>query len=263
MATRKRTARSHRHGPKKTAKSSADAKRRAAKAIRGAARATRAAPRQGAAASRTGKHAIAEAKRATKQAKRRTTGATRPGKQAIARARALVKETERSTRRLVKHGRLRNLPKGIVRKSPKPKPKQHVAKRVGKKLIDALRRKTRRATKRKLFVVKRLRRPAKTPPARRAVTKTRRRARARMRFFSDGQTRRATVTRPTAKKIGRYMGAVGQFLPTGDIEHLAPFEGEVVTDVAGKRYRLETRPNALYELNAEPEGFEEIYELVA
>ncbi len=90
-----------------------------------------------------------------------------------------------------------------------------------------------------------------------------RRGLARMRFFSAGTIQTPLVTRRTATKIGRYMSAVSQFLPTGDVELLQPFEGEAITDVEGRRYVLETRPNVLYALNVDPEGFEEIYELVA
>ena len=83
--------------------------------------------------------------------------------------------------------------------------------------------------------------------------------------FSGGQAH--TIVVPgyeSAALVGRYMAAVKEFLRTNDRANLIPFIGERVTDVNGKIYPFETRPNALYRLHASGiEPFEEVYTLVS
>ncbi len=86
----------------------------------------------------------------------------------------------------------------------------------------------------------------------------------RMPLYSDG--RRVVITvhnSKTARLIGKYMGTVRQFFETEDIELLAPFHGQSVPDISGKRYFFETRPNVLLRLDASGvEPFELVYAIV-
>ncbi len=64
----------------------------------------------------------------------------------------------------------------------------------------------------------------------------------------------------TARRIGQYMNAVKQFFQTEDTAYLAPFHGQSVRDVLGKRHTFETRPNVLFRLDASGmEPFELVY----
>lgn len=83
-------------------------------------------------------------------------------------------------------------------------------------------------------------------------------------IFSEGEARTITVADyETASLIGRYLSAVGRFMSSNDPSHLAPFEGEFVTDVRGRTSIFETRPNVLYRLSAaETETFEQVYRIV-
>lgn len=64
----------------------------------------------------------------------------------------------------------------------------------------------------------------------------------------------------TARRIGQYMNAVKQFFRTEDTAVLAPFHGQSVRDVLGKRHTFETRPNVLFRLDASGmEPFELVY----
>ena len=85
-----------------------------------------------------------------------------------------------------------------------------------------------------------------------------------MLIYSEGEARTITVADyESASLIGRYMSAVGQFLNSNDPDFLTPFEGEFVTDIQGRTYLFETRPNVLYRLSAaETETFEQIYRIV-
>jgi hypothetical protein len=66
-----------------------------------------------------------------------------------------------------------------------------------------------------------------------------------------------------ARRVGLYWEAVGEFLRSNDPAYLAPFKGAQITDAAGKKYTLETRPNVLYRLNAEGgDPFEQVYQIV-
>lgn len=63
---------------------------------------------------------------------------------------------------------------------------------------------------------------------------------------------------------GRYMAAVRAFRDSNDPSYLAPFVGEFVTDVRGKRHVFETRPNSLYRLAlGDDDPFEQVYRIVA
>lgn len=67
----------------------------------------------------------------------------------------------------------------------------------------------------------------------------------------------------TASKAGRYLNAVKQFLRTNRVAFLKPFEGQGVSDAAGKYHPFETEPNTLYRLAAGGEAsFEQIYRIV-
>lgn len=83
-----------------------------------------------------------------------------------------------------------------------------------------------------------------------------------IRIFSDEKSLRVTVNPETARAIGRYLSAVGQFLETNDRDHLKPFIGVSIKDSSGKEHVFETRPNVLYRLNAAVEPFEEIYRIL-
>jgi len=64
----------------------------------------------------------------------------------------------------------------------------------------------------------------------------------------------------TARRIGQYMNAVKQFFQSEDPAYLAPFHGQSVRDVLGKRHTFETRPNVLFRLDASGmEPFELVY----
>ncbi|RYG97738.1 MAG: hypothetical protein EON58_09025 [Alphaproteobacteria bacterium] len=67
-----------------------------------------------------------------------------------------------------------------------------------------------------------------------------------------------------ASKAGRYSNAVSKFINSGDLEHIAPFDGDGVRDLKGKLHPFETDPNALYRyaMKDEPQ-FHEIYQIVA
>ncbi|WP_336490664.1 hypothetical protein [Methylobacterium nigriterrae] len=79
---------------------------------------------------------------------------------------------------------------------------------------------------------------------------------------SRGRQRWIKAGFEAASRIGSHNAAVGQFLQTNDASLLAPFEGEIVIDLSGKRHPLETDPNTLYRLAAAgSEGFEQVYRL--
>ncbi len=88
------------------------------------------------------------------------------------------------------------------------------------------------------------------------------RGRRQMQTFSAGQIWYPTLSPAEAGNNGRYMSAVKQFRKTNDPAHLEPFVGKSVTDIEGKEYPFETRPNVLYRLLAGTEPFEEIYRIL-
>lgn len=82
--------------------------------------------------------------------------------------------------------------------------------------------------------------------------------------FADGRERKLIVPNfKTASDVGKHMSAIGSFARTADSAFLRPFVGKTVTDISGKSYILETRPNVLFRLlNAGPSSFEQIYRIV-
>jgi hypothetical protein len=86
----------------------------------------------------------------------------------------------------------------------------------------------------------------------------------RVEFYSDGRRLVTTVRGyEPAALVGSYWAAVGEFLRTNNLSYLAPFVGAQITDIAGKTYTLETRPNVLYRLaNEGGDSFEQIYKIV-
>jgi len=86
-----------------------------------------------------------------------------------------------------------------------------------------------------------------------------------MPIFSAGRSITVTIAGyEQAARAGRYMAAVGAFRDSNDPSYLAPFVGEFVTDVQGKRHVFETRPNTLYRLAiGGDDPFEQIYRIVA
>lgn len=86
----------------------------------------------------------------------------------------------------------------------------------------------------------------------------------RMPIYSDGRREIVTVhNSKTARLIGKYMSAVRQFFETENIELLAPFRGQSIPDISGKRYVFETRPNVLFRLDASGvEPFELVYSIM-
>jgi len=83
-------------------------------------------------------------------------------------------------------------------------------------------------------------------------------------IYSEGQFIRVTVgTFKMASLVGSYTSAVKTFLETNDHRYLRRYVGERVTDVKGRLYTFETRPNQLYRLNdIGHESFEEIYRII-
>jgi hypothetical protein len=67
-----------------------------------------------------------------------------------------------------------------------------------------------------------------------------------------------------ASLVGKHHHAVGEFLSTNDIQLIKPFRGRTVTTVSGRKYPLETSPNALHRIAAmDTPAFIEIYEITS
>jgi hypothetical protein len=86
----------------------------------------------------------------------------------------------------------------------------------------------------------------------------------RVAFYAD---RRRVVTEvegyERARLIGLYQDAIGNFWRSNDLGHVAPYVGVQVTDIRGKTYTLETRPNVLYRLAAQGgDSFEHVYRVI-
>jgi len=86
----------------------------------------------------------------------------------------------------------------------------------------------------------------------------------RVMIFSGGREHIITVGDfKTASLVGKYMSAAGAFLRTNNQTYLKPFVGKSITDINGKSYPLETRPNILYRLShAGGSSFEQVYRIV-
>lgn len=67
-----------------------------------------------------------------------------------------------------------------------------------------------------------------------------------------------------ARVVGEHHHAAGEFVRTNDVQVLKPFEGKSVRSVDGKKYPLETDPNALHRIAAmDTPPFHEIYEITS
>lgn len=67
-----------------------------------------------------------------------------------------------------------------------------------------------------------------------------------------------------ARLVGEHHHAVGQFVATNNLEFIKPFEGRSVEAVNGRRYPLETDPNALHRIAAmDTPPFHEIYQITS
>ena len=65
-----------------------------------------------------------------------------------------------------------------------------------------------------------------------------------MTIFSNGKRFNVeTKDSKTASIIGKFNSAIGYFTTTGDASNLTKLKGTIVTDVSGREYVLETRPN--------------------
>jgi lambda repressor-like predicted transcriptional regulator len=85
----------------------------------------------------------------------------------------------------------------------------------------------------------------------------------RMLMFSIGETFNIAVSHRTSKKIGQYLAAVKQFFDDQDLAHLEPYRGKFITDLFGKKYEFEVRPNHLYRLDqAGSEPYEQVYQYI-
>jgi hypothetical protein len=67
-----------------------------------------------------------------------------------------------------------------------------------------------------------------------------------------------------ARLVGEHHHAVGEFVRTNAIELIRPFRGVTVETVGGRKYPLETSPNALHRIAAmDTPPFHEIYEITS
>jgi hypothetical protein len=67
-----------------------------------------------------------------------------------------------------------------------------------------------------------------------------------------------------ARLVGEHHYAVGEFVRTNDVAVLKAFEGQSVKAVNGRKYPLETDPNALHRIAAmDTPPFHEIYEITS
>jgi hypothetical protein len=67
-----------------------------------------------------------------------------------------------------------------------------------------------------------------------------------------------------ARLVGEHHHAAGEFVRTNAIELIKPFKGKTVETVGGRKYPLETSPNALHRIAAmDTPPFHEIYEITS
>lgn len=83
--------------------------------------------------------------------------------------------------------------------------------------------------------------------------------------ITGGRLRTITVAGyADARLAGEHHHAVGQFVRTNNLDWIRPFEGKYVRDINGRRYRLETDPNALHRIAVmDTPPFHEIYEITS
>jgi hypothetical protein len=86
----------------------------------------------------------------------------------------------------------------------------------------------------------------------------------RLLVYSESQEHVIKVGKfKSASLVGEYMAGVRWFVQSNDLHHLEPFLGKSVTDISGKCFPLETRPNVLHRLaNTGTSSFEDVYRLV-
>ena len=67
-----------------------------------------------------------------------------------------------------------------------------------------------------------------------------------------------------ARLAGEHWHGAGEFVRTNNIEFLKPFDGRSVRAVSGRRFVLETDPNAIHRIAAmDSPPFHEIYEITS
>lgn len=83
-------------------------------------------------------------------------------------------------------------------------------------------------------------------------------------IVGDGQRAITVPGFEEASLAGQHHNAVGRFIRSGDLSHLAAFQGQSITDVKGRKHPFETDPNALFRFAAKDEpAFHEIYQIVS
>jgi hypothetical protein len=92
---------------------------------------------------------------------------------------------------------------------------------------------------------------------------TDRRVRYVLAITTKGQKQLGVKGFDAASAVMSHLGAVRHFLSDPDPKLLEPFRDWPITDVQGRTYHLETRPNVLYRLSvAGTESYEDIYRLI-
>jgi hypothetical protein len=83
--------------------------------------------------------------------------------------------------------------------------------------------------------------------------------------MTNGRVRVLTVRGYTeARLVGEHHQAVGEFVRTNATKLIKPFNGKTVKTVGGRKYPLETSPNALHRIAAmDTPPFHEIYEITS
>jgi hypothetical protein len=67
-----------------------------------------------------------------------------------------------------------------------------------------------------------------------------------------------------ARLVGEHHFAAGEFVRTNNTKLIEPFDGETVKAINGRKYPLETNPNALHRIaSMETPPFHEIYEITS
>jgi hypothetical protein len=84
-------------------------------------------------------------------------------------------------------------------------------------------------------------------------------------IMTGAQSRTVTVRGYYEASIaGAYQQAAKQFLRTNELKFLQPFKGRTVQAASGRRYPLETDPNAVHRIAAmDSPPFHEIYEITS
>jgi hypothetical protein len=87
----------------------------------------------------------------------------------------------------------------------------------------------------------------------------------RVPVMTDGRFRVLTVRGyEQARLVGEHHNAAGEFVRTNNIKLIQPFDGKAVQAINGRKYPLETNPNALHRIAAmDTPPFHEIYEITS